>query len=117
MGKLKKGGIDIEISYRVYSEKIKLSCEKIIKNLVLIIIIIYRNIDDDSIDKEVDIYKFGKVKIRDLEDIKIIFEIFLEYDEKDDYVRIVEIDKNYNDFEFWVVLLKIVDLFEENILF
>ncbi|MDY7796636.1 helicase C-terminal domain-containing protein, partial [Clostridioides difficile] len=72
--------------------------------------------DDDSIDKEADIYKFGKAKTRDLEDIKIIFEIFLEYDEKDDYARIVEIDKNYNVFEFRVVPLKIADLFEENIL-
>lgn len=45
VGKLKKDGIDTEISYRAYSEKIKLSCEKIIKNLVSIIIIIYRNID------------------------------------------------------------------------
>ncbi|HBF4255448.1 helicase C-terminal domain-containing protein [Clostridioides difficile] len=116
VGKLKKDGVDTEISYRAYSEKIKLSCEKIIKNLVSIIIIIYRNIDDDSIDKEADIYKFGKAKTRDLEDIKIIFEIFLEYDEKDDYARIVEIDKNYNDFEFRVVPLKIADLFEENIL-
>lgn len=116
VGKLKKDGIDTEISYRLYSEKIKSSCEKIIKNLVAIIITIYRNIDDDSIDKETDIYKFGKAKARDLEDIKIIFEIFLEYDEKDDYARIVEIEKNYNDFEFRVVPLKIADLFEENIL-
>lgn len=115
-GKIKKGDVDTEVSYRLYSEKIKLSCEKIIKNLVSIIIAIYRNIDDDSIDKEADIYKFGKAKTRDLEDIKIVFEIFLEYDESDDYARIVEIEKNYNDFEFRVVPLKIADLFEENIL-
>nr|SUY23587.1 exonuclease [Clostridioides difficile] len=76
VGKLKKDGIDTEISYRAYSEKIKLSCEKIIKNLVSIIIIIYRNIDDDSIDKEADIYKFGRQRQEILEDIKIIFEIF-----------------------------------------
>ena len=52
-----------------------MSCESIIRNLVSILIIIDRNLDDDSIDKESDIYKFGKARIRELEDIKTTFKL------------------------------------------
>ena len=79
-------------------------------------IIIDRNLDDDSIDKESDIYKFGKARISELENIKSIFQTFMEYSKDDDFARIIEIDKNYNYFEIRVVPLKLAALFEENIL-
>lgn len=116
VGKIKKENKHVEIKYNKYSEKIKISCENIIRNLVSILVTIDRNIDDDSIDKESDIYKFGKARIKELEDIKAIFDLFMEYSEKDDFARIVDIDKNYNNFEFRVVPLKLAQLFEENIL-
>ncbi|MGL6104755.1 helicase C-terminal domain-containing protein [Romboutsia sp.] len=104
------------ITYNSYSDKIRNSCESIIRNITSILILIDRNIDDDSIDKEAEIYKYGKSRIKDLEDIKTTLKLFLEYDEKDDFARIVEIDKNYKNFEIKVVPLKIAQLFEENIL-
>lgn len=104
------------ITYNKYSQIIKISCDKIIRNLVSILIIIDRNLDDDSIDKESDIYKFGKARISELENIKSIFQTFMEYSKDDDFARIIEIDKNYNYFEIRVVPLKLATLFEENIL-
>ena len=55
---------------KTYSEKIKNSCDNIIRNFISILVIIDRNIDEDTIDKESDVYKFGKARIKDLEDIK-----------------------------------------------
>jgi ATP-dependent DNA helicase DinG len=104
------------LKFNLYTEKIKLSCERIISNLSSVLFIIDRNMDDDSIDKEADIFKFGKSKYKDLEDIKTIFELFLEYDENEDVARIVELDKNFTNFEFKITPLKLSDLFEENIL-
>lgn len=104
------------IKYDRYSEKIRNSCENMIRNISAILVLIDRNIDDDNIDKETDVYKYGKSRIKDLEDIKTTLEIFLEYDEKDDFARIVDIDKNYKNFEIKVVPLKLAQLFEENIL-
>ncbi|RDY29467.1 exonuclease [Romboutsia weinsteinii] len=105
-----------EIYYKEYSEKIKASCESIIRNLASTIITIENYIDDDNVDKEEDIYKFGKSRVKDIEDIKNTLQIFMEYSEEDDFARIVEIDKSYKNFEFRVVPLKLADLFEENIL-
>ncbi|MCR8745022.1 helicase C-terminal domain-containing protein [Romboutsia lituseburensis] len=106
----------VQITYSDYSKKIKISCETIIRNLVAIILIIDKNLDDDSIDKESDVYIFGKAKVKELEDIKNTFEIFMEYSEDDDYARIVEVSKEFTNFEIRVVPLKLAQLFEENIL-
>ena len=106
----------IDVTYKEYSEVIKNTCEKLIRNLVSILIIIDNHVDDDSIDKESDIYKFGKSRFKDIEDIKNTLQIFTEYSEDDELARIVEIEKEYNYFEFRVVPLKLADLFEENIL-
>lgn len=106
----------IQMTYSDYSKKIKMSCEAIIRNLVSILVIIDRNLDDDSIDKESDVYNFGKAKVKELEDIKNTFEIFMEYSEDDDYARIVEVSKEFTNFEIRVVPLKLAQLFEENIL-
>ncbi len=115
-GKVRNSKEYLEISYENYSEKIKSSCDNIIRNLVSILVIIDRNIDEDTIDKESDVYKFGKARIKELEDIKTTFELLLEYSEEDDFARIIEIDKNFRNFEFRVVPLKLAQLFEENIL-
>ncbi|RDY24661.1 exonuclease [Romboutsia maritimum] len=105
-----------KILYDKYTEKIKLSCESMIRNLTSILIIIDKHIDDDSVDKESDVYKFGKSRFKDIEDIKNTLQIFMEYSFDDDFARIVEIDKLFTYFEFRVVPLKLADLFEENIL-
>lgn len=115
-GKIRKDNGIVDLKYSQYSQKIKMSCESIIRNLVSMLVIIDRNLDDDSIDKESDIYKFGKARIKELEDIKTTFELFMEYSEEDDFARIVEIDKNYTNFEIRVIPLKLAELFEENIL-
>lgn len=115
-GKIRNYEEYLEISYENYSEKIKNSCENIIRNLISILLIMDRNIDEDTIDKESDVYKFGKARIKELEDIKSTFELLLEYSENDDFARIIEIDKNFRNFEFRVVPLKLAQLFEENIL-
>lgn len=104
------------LTYKNYSKKIKSSCENIIRNLSSVIFLIDRSMDDDSIDKESDIYKFGKSRFKDLEDIKNTLQIFMEYNEDDHIARIIEIDKNFNYFELKVTPLKLADLFEENIL-
>lgn len=115
-GKVKSENHYIDIKYNKYSDKIKNSCENIIRNLVSILVLIDRNLDEDSIDKEAEVYKFGKARIKELEDIKTTFDLFMEYSEEDDFARIVDIDRNYNNFEFRVVPLKLAQLFEENIL-
>ncbi|MEF9992042.1 MAG: helicase C-terminal domain-containing protein [Romboutsia sp.] len=104
------------VTYKNYSEKIKVCCEAIIRNISSILHLIDRNMDDENIDKEADIYKFGKSKFKDLEDIKNILQIFMEYSDDDHIARIIELDQNYNNFEFRVTPLKLADLFEENIL-
>ncbi|MBO3445182.1 helicase C-terminal domain-containing protein [Clostridium sp. CCUG 7971] len=115
-GKVKNENNYIDIKYNLYSDKIKNSCENIIRNLVSILVTIDRNLDEDSIDKEAEVYKFGKARIKELEEIKTIFDLFMEYSEDDDYARIVDIDKNFKSFELRVVPLKLAQLFEENIL-
>lgn len=115
-GKIRKNNEIIELKYSKYSQQIKMSCESIIRNLVSILVIIDRNLDDESIDKESDVYKFGKARIKELEDIKTAFELFMEYSKDDDFARIVEINKDYTNFEIRVVPLKLAELFEENIL-
>ena len=116
LGKIKKEDEYIKLTYLSYSNKIRDSFDKILRNLIAILVIIDRNIDDDSIDKESDIYKFGKARIKELEDIRTTFELFMEFTEEDDFARIIEIDKNYTNFEAKVVPLKLAKLFEENIL-
>ena len=100
----------------MYTDKIKISCDNLIRNISSILVIIDRNIEEDNVDKEADIYKYGKSKIKELEDIKTILETFLEYSEEDDFARVVEIDKSFDNFEFRVIPLKLAELFEENIL-
>lgn len=106
----------IDIKYNSYSEKIKMSSESIIRNLNSILITIDRSIDEDNLDKEADVYKFGKSKIKELEEIRTTFQVLLEFDIEDDFARVVEVDKDFNNFELRVIPLKLADLFEENIL-
>ena len=90
LGKVKKEDEYIELTYLSYSNKIRDSFDKILRNLIAILVIIDRNIDDDSIDKESDIYKFGKARIKELEDIRTTFELFMEFTEEDDFARIMK---------------------------
>ncbi|MGL5313142.1 MAG: helicase C-terminal domain-containing protein [Peptostreptococcaceae bacterium] len=116
VGTIIKNQQQFNIKYKMYSEKIKNSCDKIIRNLSTILVTIDRNIDEDYIDKEADIYKYGKSKIKEIEDIRTTLQIFLEFSEDDDYARVVEVDKEFNNFELRVIPLKLAELFEENIL-
>lgn len=115
-GKIKKNGEYASITYNPYSERIKISCETILRNITSILVAIDRNMEDDSCDKESDVYKFGKSRFKDMEDIRNTIQAFLEYSEDDNFARIVDIDKNFKYFEIRVVPLNIADLFEENIL-
>lgn len=115
-GYIKNNYQQIDIKYKMYTDKIKISCDNIIRNISSILVTIDRNIEEDNVDKEADIYKYGKSKIKELEDIKSTLETFLEYSEDDDFARVVEIDKSFNNFEIRVIPLKLADLFEENIL-
>ena len=114
--KVKKDNDYISLTYKAYTDRVKLSCETIIRNLSSILVIIDRNMDDDSCDKESDIYKFGKSRYMDMECIKTTMQAFLEYSEDDEFARIVDIDRDFRHFEFRVVPLNLADLFEENIL-
>lgn len=114
--KVKKDNDYISLTYKAYTDRVKLSCETIIRNLSSILVIIDRNMDDDSCDKESDIYKFGKSRYMDMECIKTTIQAFLEYSEDDEFARIVDIDRDFRHFEFRVVPLNLEDLFEENIL-
>ena len=40
-------------------------------------------------DKENDTYKYGLIKVKDLEALINTIEVFLEYNENDNYARIV----------------------------
>lgn len=106
----------IDINYKSYGDCIKNSLDKILSNLKSILYILDRQMDDDNLDKENETYKQGESKVKDLEALKNTIEIFLEYDEKDFYARIVNINKDFNNFLFQVVPLNIADLFEEKIL-
>ena len=75
-----------------------------------------RNMEDDWIDKESEIYKYGKSKLKDLEEISITLEKFLEYEEDDLFSRIVTISNDFKNFSIKVVPLNLADLFRENIL-
>ena len=115
-GKIRNNISYSTLTYKSYSERIKIACKSLIRNLTSILLIIDKHTDDDSCDKESDIFKSGKSKFKDLEDIKTTLEILLEYSDNDNFARIIEIDKNFNYFEFRVVPLNLADLFEENIL-
>ena len=106
----------IDITYRPYGDCIKNSLDKILKNMKTIHYILDRQMDDDSFDKEDDTYKYGANKVKDLEGIINTIEVFLEFNENDNYARIVNLDKDFNNFLFQVVPLNIADLFEEKIL-
>ncbi|MBC5996338.1 exonuclease [Romboutsia ilealis] len=114
--KVRKDNDYISLTYKAYTDRVKLSCETIIRNLSSMLVIIDRNMDDDSCDKESDIYKFGKSRFMDMECIKTTMQAFLEYSEEDEVARIVDIDRDFRHFEFRVVPLNLADLFEENIL-
>ena len=115
-GKVRRNNDYTTLTYKPYSERIKIACESLIRNLTSILLIIDKHTDDDSCDKESDIFKSGKSKFKDLEDIKNTLEVLLEYSDNDNFARIIEVDKNFNYFEFRVVPLNLADLFEENIL-
>lgn len=115
-GSIRKDNDYISLTYKAFTEKVKLSCESIIRNINSILVIIDRNMDDDSCDKESDVYKFGQSRFKDMEDMRNTLQAFLEYSEEDNYARIVDIDKGFKYFEFRVVPLNLADLFEENIL-
>lgn len=116
LGKLIKNNVWTEITYENYTENIKLSCDNIIKNLTSILFLIGRYMDDDSLDKESEVYIYGKSKMNDIEEMRDTLQALLEYSEDDDFARIVDIDSNFENFEFRVVPLKLASLFEDNIL-
>ena len=115
-GSIMRNHQHMDVKYRMYSDKIKNSCDKIIRNLSSILVTIDRNIDEDSIDKEADVYKYGKSKIKELEDTRTTLQVFLEYSDDDDFARVVEVDKEFKNFELRVIPLRLAELFEENIL-
>lgn len=116
VGTLYKDNEYIKITYKSYTQIIKSNFENILSNIKQILVLFDRNMDDDLIDKESDIYKYGKSKIKDLEDISITLGKFLEDDKDDLIARIVTISSNYNNFNLKVVPLNLSDLFRENIL-
>lgn len=115
-GKVISNSQQIDIKYKMYSEKIKIACDNVIRNISSILVVIDRNIDEDIIDKEADVYKYGKSKIKELEDIRTTLQVFLEYSEDDDFARVVDVDKEFNNLELRVIPLKLAELFEEHIL-
>ena len=116
VGTLYKDNEYIKITYKSYTQIIKSNFENILSTIKQILVLFDRNMDDDLIDKESDIYKYGKSKIKDLEDISITLGKFLEDDKDDLIARIVTISSNYNNFNLKVVPLNLSDLFRENIL-
>ncbi|MEG0856998.1 MAG: helicase C-terminal domain-containing protein [Terrisporobacter sp.] len=106
----------VDVTYRPYGDCIKTSLDKILKNLKSIAYILDRQMDDDNLNKEDDTYKYGANKVKDLECLIMTIEIFLEYHKDDNFARIANIDKDFNNFLFQVVPLNIADLFEEKIL-
>ena len=116
IGVLYKNNQYIKVTYNPYTQVVKLSAESILSNIKQIMILLDRNMDDDLIDKESEIYKYGKSKLKDLEEIYISLEKFLEYEEGDLYARIVTISNNFKNFSIKVVPLNLADLFRENIL-
>lgn len=116
VGVLYKNNEYIQMTYRPYTQIIKSNFESILSNLQQIVVLFDRNIDEDLVDKESDIYKYGKSKIKDLEDITITIGNFLEYDKDDLIARIMTISGKYNNFNLKVVPLNLTDLFRENIL-
>ena len=116
IGVLYKNNQYIKVTYNPYTQVVKLSTESILSNIKQIMILLDRNMDDDLIDKESEIYKYGKSKLKDLEEIYISLEKFLEYEEGDLFARIVTISNNFKNFSIKVVPLNLADLFRENIL-
>ena len=102
VGVLYKNNEYIQMTYRPYTQIIKSNFESILSNLQQILVLFDRNIDEDLIDKESDIYKYGKSKIKDLEDITITIGNFLEYDKDDLIARIMTISGKYNNFNLKV---------------
>lgn len=115
-GSLYKDKRMIDVTYKKYSDCIRISLDKILSNLRSILRILDRQMDDDSLDKENDTYKQGESKVKDLEALTNTIQVFLEYDEADLYARIVTLYKNFDNFLFQLVPLNIADLFEEKIL-
>ncbi len=66
VGVLYKNNEYIQMTYRPYTQIIKSNFESILSNLQQILVLFDRNIDEDLIDKESDIYKYGKSKIKRL---------------------------------------------------
>lgn len=61
VGVLYKNNEYIQMTYRPYTQIIKSNFESILSNLQQIVVLFDRNIDEDLIDKESDIYKYGKI--------------------------------------------------------
>lgn len=105
-----------KVTYKPYTEVVKYNVESILSNVKQIMVLLDRNMEDEWIDKESEIYKYGKSKLKDLEEISITLEKFLEYEEDDLFSRIVTISSDFKSFSIKVVPLNLADLFRENIL-
>ncbi len=116
LGIIYKNKENIEVTYRPYTQMIKSSMENILMNIIQIKTIFDRNMDNDLLDKESDYYKYGKSKLKNLEEISMTLEKFLEYQEDDLFARIVTISKDFDSFIIKIVPLNLADLFRENIL-
>lgn len=115
-GSLYRDSRMIDVTYKKYGDCIRTSLDKILSNLKSILYVLDRQMDDENLDKENDTYKQGESKVKDLEALKNTIEVFLEYNEKDLYARIVTLYKDFDNFLFQAVPLNIADLFEEKIL-
>lgn len=116
IGTLYKKGEYVNITYKSYCEFIKQNLENVLSNINKLLVIFKNNIDENLIDKESEIYKYGKSKIKYLKDIANILEKFLE-DEKGELIaKIVSVSNKFDNFLIKVVPLNLADLFRENIL-
>ncbi len=106
----------VKLTYKPYTQIIKSNFENILSNIKQILVLFDRNIDEDLIDKESEVYKYGKSKIKDLEDMAVVLGKFLEGEQGDLVARIATISSKSNNFILQVVPLNLADLFRENIL-
>lgn len=116
IGVLYKDGEYVKVTYNAYTQVVKSNLESVLSNIKQIMVLLDRNMDDDLLDKESEIYKYGKSKIKDLEDISITLGKFLEYEDEDLFARIVDISNDFDNFIIKVVPLNLADLFRENVL-
>lgn len=116
IGTLYRDNEYVHITYKPYSDIIKSCFESILSNIKQILVIFDRNIDDDLIDKESELYKYGKSKIKELEDISVTLGKFLEDEQGDLIAKIASISSKFDNFILKVVPLNLADLFRENIL-